>query len=1173
MMRAVTLTLLLCLLTIHPPPNFCTAHSDSDSDSEVRCIESERHALLNFKQHLTDPSNRLASWAASAFDVDCCHWVGVVCHNHTGHVLQLRLRSFPPMGDELATYDPWHAQYEAYSRSTLGGKINPSLLDLKHLIYLDLSYNDFGGIPIPKFLGSMGSLRYLNLSGAGFVGLIPHQLGNLSNLRYLNLGDNNYYPNNLYVKNLQWLSGLPLLQYLDLSYANLSQASDWLQEINKLPSLLELRLYYCDLYGFVPPIPSINFSSLTTLDLSSNYLQNTSILFWVFGLHNLVSLDLSSNQFQGPIPVHLQNLTSLRHLDLSGNAFNSSIPNWLYSFSHLEFLNLFYNHLQGTISSAIGNLTFAISIDLSYNELEGKVPRSLGNLCNLREIRLSSNKWSQEISEIFESLLRCASNGLKILDLSNAQLSGQLTAKLGQFKNLVILSLSENSISGPIPWSIGNISSLRSLNLQSNQINGTLPQSFGQLSKLEFLNIGLNMLEGVVLEVHFASLMRLKRLVAAHNRLTLEVSDNWTPPFQLNYLNLGSWNLGPKFPLWLCSQRQLLTLGISNTRILDAVPPSFWNLTSQLTFLNISHNQIYGEIPHIPMIMSSSVLDMSSNRFKGLLPCISSNVVLLDLSNNSLSGSLSHFLCYKMNEPKNMQFLNLGKNLLSGKLSNCWMMWKNLYALNLGKNNFTGSIPTSIGSLVRLRYLHLDNNRFSRKLPSSLKNCKELATIDVAKNDFVGSIPSWIGHRLSSLVILNLHSNNFHGYIPEELCSLTSLQILDLSHNKLFGSIPKCVHNFSAMATSSSSDFPFSSFRRAEYFSKPIESQLVTIKGKELEYSTTLPLVKIIDLSNNNLSGEIPEEVTHLKGLQSLNLSFNILTGRIPENIGDMGSVESIDFSSNQLYGQIPQSMSSLTFLSHLNLSNNNLIGKIPSSTQLQSLDASNFFGNKLCGPPLIDNCTIKDVQPNTEKKECKAFSGVDVDWFYVSMSLGFVVGFWVVWGPLLLNKQWRFLYFQFLDHLGFYHHEELEGLWVMSFHAGQIGWYIWLLGLFSVYLWASWFDRGVALRGFLPLTSKSLILPLGIDTLDLVESRCPTYTPSEAIDFFAHLDQNASAQVNPLVISKYGASEDYPGCTDTYESYLNHGALVCRIIFSTFAQDIAEIKELLKQKGGDVDC
>ena len=101
--------------------------------------------------------------------------------------------------------------------------------------------------------------------------------------------------------------------------------------------------------------------------------------------------------------------------------------------------------------------------------------------------------------------------------------------------------------------SIGNLSSLRSLDLESNQINDTLPQSFGQLSKLESLNIGFNMLEGVVLELHFAKLMRLKTLVASQNRLTLEVSDNWTPPFQLNTLVLGSWNLGSKFPLWLYS--------------------------------------------------------------------------------------------------------------------------------------------------------------------------------------------------------------------------------------------------------------------------------------------------------------------------------------------------------------------------------------------------------------------------------------------------------------------------------------------------------------------------------------------------------------------------------------------------------------------------------------------
>ena len=198
------------------------------------------------------------------------------------------------------------------------------------------------------------------------------------------------------------------------------------------------------------------------------------------------------------------------------------------------------------------------------------------------------------------------------------------------------------------------------------------------------------------------------------------------------------------------------------------------------------------------------------------------------------------------------------------------------------------------------------------------------------------------------------------------------------------------------------------------------ERALLVIKGKVLEYSTILQLVKSIDLSKNNLSGKIPKEVTSLQGLQSLNLSFNILIGRIPNNIGVMRSLESIDFSVNLLSGQIPQSMSSLTFLSHLNLSNNNLSGKIPLSTQLQSLSASCFIGNRLCGAPLIENCSISDVKPNLENKRSKDFGGPKVDWFYVSMALGFVVGFWVVLGPLLLNKQVRIVYFQFLDHLGF---------------------------------------------------------------------------------------------------------------------------------------------------------
>ncbi|KAK2639608.1 hypothetical protein Ddye_027403 [Dipteronia dyeriana] len=121
----------------------------SNGSTYVGCIQSEREALLRFKHDLNDTSNRLSSWVGD--HGDCCKWDAVVCSNLTGHVIELHLGK--PFSNQHYT------SYEDYERSMLHGKISSSLLDLKHLVYLDLSFNDFEGVQIPRFLGSMSNLR------------------------------------------------------------------------------------------------------------------------------------------------------------------------------------------------------------------------------------------------------------------------------------------------------------------------------------------------------------------------------------------------------------------------------------------------------------------------------------------------------------------------------------------------------------------------------------------------------------------------------------------------------------------------------------------------------------------------------------------------------------------------------------------------------------------------------------------------------------------------------------------------------------------------------------------------------------------------------------------------------------------------------------------------------
>ncbi|MBA0619299.1 hypothetical protein Godav_028502 [Gossypium davidsonii] len=256
--------------------SFCHANSN------VLCIESEGEGLLKLKNDLIDPSNKLSSWVEGG---DFCKWIGVVCHNSTGHVNQLLLAAAPLSAPD---FDAPPAEWEAYERSKLRGKINPSLLELKHLGSLDLSNNNFSSIQIPKFFGLLESLTYLNLSREQFQGAIPHNLGNLSKLQYLDLRSNNWW--DIEATSLELISRLSSLHYLDLSYVDLRKATDWLQVAFKHPPLLELHLSACSLKDDPSPMGVNSTKSRVVLNLSEN--NFSSVPMSIFGLHGLVSIDL-----------------------------------------------------------------------------------------------------------------------------------------------------------------------------------------------------------------------------------------------------------------------------------------------------------------------------------------------------------------------------------------------------------------------------------------------------------------------------------------------------------------------------------------------------------------------------------------------------------------------------------------------------------------------------------------------------------------------------------------------------------------------------------------------------------------------------------------------------------------------------------------------------------------
>ncbi|XP_021726833.1 LRR receptor-like serine/threonine-protein kinase FLS2 [Chenopodium quinoa] len=907
----------------------------------IKCIREEREALLQFKRGIQeDHCGILSSWEGHEDDVGCCQWRGILCNNLTGHVMAINLGGVEAGNDHHC----------------LEGRVTTFLPRLKHLKYLDLSFNNFLGQPIPKFISSLANLEHLNLSNSGFTGKIPHEFGNLSHLTSLDLSDNT-----VVVKSLGWLSRLTSLSVVNLSDIDLSEVQDWLQIITNLPFLKVLKMDSCYLPSTIPSSLTFKNSSSTLrfLSLAHNSFGDPSIFQWLFNLSgvstHLVHLDLCDNSLPGSIPNGFQKLHSLSYIDLSSNAFESHIPNYFGNMHSLSHLDLSANNLSGSISSCFKNMHSLSYLDVSGNSLGGQIPEMISSLKYLIHLDLSWNNFHGRVPKTIGKL--CS---LQFLELSYNNLTGDLTdviqiLSVCSYKSLRFFSLENNHFGGSIPNNIETFSLSRQLYLDGNQLNGTISQGIAKLSMLETLRLSTNSLIGTIFDSHFANLSSLRNLYLSENpRLLVNISVDWLPPFQLDTIYLSSCKVGPHFPKWLQTQTQISWIDISIAEISDIVPASFWSsLSSKLEYLNMSHNNIHGILPNNLSITLSELpqIDLSSNSLEGAIPSFLGNISSLSLNDNKFSDA-SSFLC-----PKNkmvLSNLDLSNNLLSGELPDCWMYFDKLSILSLENNNLTGKLSASIGALKKLQALHLRHNNFSGELPISLHNCTSLVLLDVAYNAFTGYLPQRIGNNLKNLGILSLRSNSFSGVLPSSLCQLSHLQILDLSHNNFSGKIPRCIYNLTAMTSTADLlpdilyQYDFSVL--VTYF----DSAFVMWKGKDQIFRNSLGQVKFIHMSNNVLEGDIPEGISSLIGLISLDLSGNKLNGSITPKIGLLTALELLDLSSNNLSGAIPATFTNLNFLGMLNLSYNHLSGRVPTGTLLQGFDASAYMGNpELCGAPL----------------------------------------------------------------------------------------------------------------------------------------------------------------------------------------------------------------------------
>lgn len=428
----------------------------------------------------------------------------------------------------------------------------------------------------------------------------------------------------------------------------------------------------------------------------------------------------------------------------------------------------------------------------------------------------------------------------------------------------------------------------------------------------------------------------------------------------------------------------------------DAAHLSVLSNLTMLVKLSMSNNSISGPLPsNIGDLKSLEYLDLSDNQISSSLPMQIGklgNLKNLSLAENNFSGSI---LESSVSGLSSIQSLDLSANSFSGPMPTSLRKLMNVVSLNLSRNGFTKSIPKGFELLESLKVLDLHDNMLDGDLDSQLIFLTSAVYVDFSGNSLVNSaLPQHkFLHGISDTVrYLNLSHNQLTGSIVSggEAQILASLKVLDLSYNQLSGELPEfgfvydlevlrlCNNKFSGLIPNNLlkgdslvlTELDLSGNNLSGPISMITSTTLHTLNLSSNGLSGDLPLltgsvavldlsnnqfngnltwlakwanVEILDLSQNRLTGPIPEETSQFLRLNYLNLSHNALDNTLPKVLSRFPKLAVLDLSFNQFDGPLLSPLVASTTLQELHLQNNLLVGNITFDSPQTSLFGTNL--------------------------------------------------------------------------------------------------------------------------------------------------------------------------------------------------------------------------------------